>query len=325
MDIHIYTPEFEFLHTIVNPVSVRWNLKYDDVGTLEIYVSPDDPAIALFVEHNDLIIVQGAYSAWCNGSADDSGGFLISGRTLNWLLNTRLVLPFEMTDTIENIIRTKVVEQFMTTGAKFINGFILSFPIDFTEEIDYILETPKYLFNVVQELCQKANLGFEIGFDHFENKYIFSLYRGIDMSASQSDIPPIILSEINRNLTQTQYLNNNEQYASCGYIRQTVGDETTYTEVIKDNVTGFYRREISLSAETAEDGTIELFTKKRIVEIEGDIVGVKFEEDFNLGDIVTLQKAVGGKIITQDKRVNEVVINKEVGNYSVTPILGEVD
>ena len=328
MDIHIYTPEFEFLHTIVNPISVRWNLKYDDVGTLEIYVRPDDPAIPYFVENDELIIVQGKYSAWCNGSADDNGQFLISGRTLNWLLNTRQVLPFEMTDTIEDIIRLKIAEQFMTIGKKFVNGFILDDPVDFTEEITYKVEgAPKSLFNVVKELCKMANLGFEIRFDYFENKYIFSLYRGIDMSASQSDVPPIILSEVNRNLTQTQYLSNNEQYASCGYIRQVDEDtqEVSFSEVIKDDLTGFYRREVVLSAETEEDGVIELFTKNRVVEIEGNIVGVEFDKDFGLGDIVTLQKVVGGKTITQDRRVNEVIINQEVGNYTVTPVLGEVE
>jgi len=316
--IEVYTPEFLHLRTIAHPKSVKWNIRYNDVGSCEIYLQPQDESIKLFAENDDLIVVQGRLSAWVNGCADDMGGFLVSGRTLNWLTTNRQVLPFDKVDTRERIIRTLVTEQFIAAGNKKVPNFVLGNTIGNTTQTEYELEEySRSLYDIIKELCEIEKIGFEVYFDYFENKYRFNLIRGIDRTAGTNS--PLILSEVNRNFTQTQYLKNNEGYKTAGYLREVEDDETTFTEIIKDSATGFYRRELGLTIEE-----IELTKAKRITEIDGVVYGLNFGTDFNVGDIVTVQKQVGKEIITQDRRILEVTINQEVGNNSVVPILGEI-
>lgn len=319
--VEVYTPEFVHLRTIAHPRSVKWNLHYNGIGSCEMYLSPHDDAIKIFMTHNDLIIVQGRLSAWVNGCADDMGGFLVSGRTLNCLLENRQVLPFERTDTREGIIRDLIAEQFMTAGDKKIDGFILGDVIGNTAQDDYILdEYSRPLYDIAKEICDREKLGFDVYFDYFNGNYVFNLLRGVNHSAAQNENLPLILSEVNRNITQTQYLKNNNNYKTAGYLREVDEQgEAVFTEIIKDNVTGFYRREMGL---TAED-EIELTNARRVVEIDGTIYGLRFGADFGLGDIVTLQKQIGGEKIAQDRRIVEITINSEVGNDSIITILGE--
>ncbi len=328
LDIYVYTPDFNLLHMESKVTSVQWHLKYNDAGTVEMHTDTENDIVNKILPsaNSDVIIVQGNNAAWLSGLTDitDNYDFGVFGKTLNYMLNWRIVNPFSATDTTENIIRQKVIEQFMTSGNKKIDNFILGSVIGGTSTVTYGFEDKqKTLFEVVQELCSIDNLGFKIDFDTDNEKFVFNIYRGIDRTADQTARPALIFSEDEKNISDLQYTYMQQDYYSTGYYEQK--DEETeivsYIEVSKDDVTGFKRREKILKAKTAEEGKIELDADNKIEQIEGEIRNIKYEKDYYLGDIVTVQKKIGDTLIVQNKRIVEVVQVHEPLNSYEKPIL----
>ena len=101
-------------------------------------------------------------------------------------------------------------------------------------------------------------------------------------------------------------------------------DVTTWTEIVKDTATGFYRREKVLSATEETEATTELKDHKKTEEINGK-AEVIYGVDYNLGDIVTVQRKIGNTLIIKNKRVIGVDIVIEPNNDSETPILEVIE
>ena len=121
--------------------------------------------------------------------------------------------------------------------------------------------------------------------------------------------PSIIFSQLN--------------YASCGYYSVTTDDVTTHSEIIKDGKTGFYRRETILSTKTQAEGETELAENKKTEQITGD-VDILYGTDYDMGDLVTVQKNMGDINFSQNKKIVGVDIVVEPLNCYERPVLDEV-
>jgi len=328
-DIYVYTPEFELLHIENRLTSVQWTECFADVGKLELHTDTKSDLVPVLMENKDAIILQGDAAALVTGITDVRGSFDFAayGRTLSQMLLWRVVQPFAMTDTRENIIRKKVQEAFMESGDKYISGFTMAATVGGTSKVTYeVAEEPKLLLEVVQELCAPEKLGFAIDFRPDTKQFVFGLMRGTDRSAGQTVRTPLFFSEDERNFSETQYVYNGENYRTCGYRKITAedGELVTFGEVIKDVKTGFYRRESILSGETESEAAAALAERKNTEEIEGSTQRVVFGTDYGLGDIVTVQKLVGDTLIVKDKRIKEVWRVFERLNSYERPTMEEV-
>lgn len=328
-DIYVYTPEFALLHIENRLTSVQWTECFADVGKLELHTDAKSDLVPVLMAQKDAIIMQGDTAAMATGLTDIRGNldFAVYGRTLAFLLQSRVVQPFTMTDTRENIIRQKVREAFMASGERFLQGFALAAAIGGTEKTTYESgEEPKTLLEVVQELCEPEKLGFAVDFHPTGQQYVFRLYRGLNRSNGQSSRTPLFFSEDERNFSETQYVYNGEDYRSCGYRKVTAADGETvsFKEVVKDSKTGFYRRESILSGETESEAVAALAESKSTEEIEGSTQNVVFGVDYGLGDIVTVQKMVGNTLVAKDKRIKEVWRVFERLNTYERPTMEEV-
>lgn len=331
-EMHFYSVASDgaltFLHTETTTTSTQWRVRYNDIGTMEFNTDIYNDIVSYILQQeNDIIIVQGDNSAWVHAETDitgDENNFMINGKTLNYLLNWRIVEPFEVTDTTENIIRDLITDSFMTAGSNFISNFSMASVIGDTTSTTYTIDKAKPLFEVVKELCAIDNLGFAI--DIKNEGFIFKLYRGIDRTREQTDRPAVILSEDLKTLSDSEYIFMQDNYYSCGYYALTdeEADVTTWTEIVKDTATGFYRREKVLSATEETEATTELKDHKKTEEINGQ-AEVIYGTDYNLGDLVTVQRKIGNTLIIKNKRVIGVDIVIEPNNDSETPILEVIE
>ena len=253
----------------------------------------------------------------------DENNFMINGKCLNHILTWRKVSPFTITNTIENIIGSLITTAFKIVGNNFISNFISDSTIGGTTSTTYTIDKAKPLFDVVQELCAIDNLGFSV--DIVNEQFVFRLYRGMDHTREQTDRTAVILSEDLKTLSDSEYIFMQDNYYSCGYYAVT-NEETdviTWTEKVKDVKTGFYRREKVLSAYEEAKAIEELKEFKRSEEITGKSE-IGFGIDYNLGDLVTVQRKIGNTLIIKNKRVVGVDIVIEPNNDSEKPILEEV-
>ena len=314
----------EFLHTETMTTSTQWHLKYADIGTMEFNTDVYSDLIPYILPqaHSDIIAVQGNKSAWIHAETDITGdelNFMINGKTLNFMLNWRIVQPYTITDTVENIIRNLITSKFMTSGNNFISNFALADVIGGTSTTTYTIEDkPKPLFEVVQELCAIDNLGFSI--DIVNETFVFRLFRGLDKTQDQTDRPTVILSEDEKTLSKSEYIFIQDNYYSSGYYAVTADEVTTWTEIIKDNLTGFYRRECILNDTEESKATEALKEMAKTEEISGQAENI----NYSLGDLVTVQRKIGNALVIKNKRITGIDIVIEPNNNSETPVLEEV-
>ena len=330
-ELHFFTPEFEFLHTETKTTSLQWHLKLNDVGTFEFHTDTKNDLIGYLLPtvHSDVIAVQGINSAWIHSQSDVGGDeldFGLWGKTLNEMLKWRTVEPFTATGAAESIIRQKVTECFMTAGDNYIENLILDTALGDTNTITYDTsedDRKKSLFDVVKDICQMDNLNFDISADIYNGKFVFTLFRGTDRTIDQSVNNALVLSEDERTLYSPEYNFSQLNYASCGYYSVTTDDVTTHSEIIKDGKTGFYRRETILSTKTQAEGETELAENKKTEQITGD-VDILYGTDYDMGDLVTVQKNMGDINFSQNKKIVGVDIVVEPLNCYERPVLDEV-
>jgi hypothetical protein len=331
VDIYIYKPDFTPLYAENHIISSIWHTYYDDVGTVEIRVGMDSAMIGPVLPQNngDVILVQGGNSAWVHSESTlgDDGEFKIFGNTLHIMLAWRAVDPFTATDTVENIIRSKITGQFMTSGSnKYMASFALAPAIGGTRTVTYeVRDNQKTLLDVVRELAALEGLGFEIVFDAAAQTYRFRLYRGEDRTAGEN---MLIFSEDERNIDNIEYTAMQMDYASCGYM-QVKNEETgavSYHEMVKEVKSGFYRREKILTAKTEAEAEVELKKAAKEENIEGDLdERLILGTDYRLGDVGIMQKLAGNNLIVRNRRIRELLQTYEPANISVRPILGKED
>lgn len=135
-------------------------------------------------------------------------------------------------------------------------------------------------------------------------------------------LPFIIFSEKKKNLIDGKSTDDSSNYKNVGYVAGKGENEDRLITVL-GSATGFDRREVLIDLNNIEDplelkqeGQKKLDTYKEIKSIEGkvyQIPNMSYDEDFFLGDIVTLE--IDG--IYEDKRITQAKEIYERNNTSV--------
>ncbi len=96
------------------------------------------------------------------------------------------------------------------------------------------------------------------------------------------------------------------------------------TILADENAKGLYKWFDSLTARTEETAKTELLNRKWIKNIEADTEGLKLGRDYNLGDIVRVQKKVGDSYLTYKKRIIGTETRAENGVRREKIIFGDI-
>lgn len=180
------------------------------------------------------------------------------------------------------------------------------------------IETPwqtRYepLDHVITEIANWCELGWQVSLDFDTKKWVFDVRTGRDLTVDQSVNPPVIFSRGFDNVSSQQFIDSDASYRNVGYAGGP-GEEEDQTVLVIGTASGFDRREVYLdaseaadAAEIAELGEVKLAGYRQIKTFDGKVIDTGsfiYEQDWDLGDIVTLQNLDWG--LQSNTRIIEV-------------------
>jgi hypothetical protein len=204
----------------------------------------------------------------------------------------------------------------------------------------------KNLAEEIADISLASGLGWDVHLDIGNKKWIFDVQEGRTLTAGQSVLPPVIFSPQFESLQSLHYTESELNYKNVAYVAgQGEGVERRIVELGTEE--GLYRQEIFIDArdvpeETDEEGQepqprpeqdiiqdltdrgrqqLEQFMQEQY--LEGQILTYspfKYQEDYNLGDVVTVQNKDWG--VTMDARISEIKEIYETSGFRIESVFG---
>lgn len=204
------------------------------------------------------------------------------------------------------------------------------------------------LAEVIEEISLISGLGWNIEIDYENKQFLFVINEGNDLTTNQSELPPAIFSPEFGTLGQMSYMESDLNYKNFAIVegpnkhdQDDIPEEerekfvteighadgyNRYEMLINANVDTDEdvnderqpRPEIDIIADMEEDGRNELKENEQEIYVEGQSLTKSiliYEQDYNLGDIVTLQNKDWG--VKMDARITEVKEIYEPNRYEI--------
>ena len=273
---------------------------------------------------------------------DTEKGWLLTliGKGLkNDILRRRIIWnQTNLTGNAEAAIRQVITENVISPNesGRAINDFILDEVKGFTETIDLQL-MGETLSAWLEEICTTYGYGWDVSIKN--NKYLFSLYKGIDRTYGQSDVVPVVFSPEYDNLLSSTYSYNMSNYQNAALIGGE-GEGTSQRTATIGTATGLNRYEAYIDGSSVSSNgeiiTVETYlkmlreygqskldqtsyTESFSGEIDSDGL-YKINRDYFLGDIVQIQNEKG---IQATPRIIEIIYAIDENGSSVVPTFSQ--
>ena len=352
-DVYVLNTDFTIEGTIDTYDSIIWRPAYYDIGDFELYIAATPQAVALLQKNKYLVRSCDAYVN--NGVTTykkvmiikniqlttdvENGDYLtVTGKELKFILHQRIVWQqTNLSGTVEAGIRKLINENVIspTMNLRKISNFILGPDSGVSNKISKQL-TGNYLDEAIVDICKTYECGWDIYIEG--GNYVFTLYKGVNRSYTQSERPYVVFSDKFDNILNSTYELNSEQYANTFLIGgEGEGTERIYA-VLDIAAEGIERyeayidardvsqnkdseNEISLSEYMtllSERGT-EKAKELSITEgFSGEVLDMTFTygEDYYLGDTVTIINSYG---ISKNVMVLSVIESGDSNGMSLIP------
>jgi len=200
----------------------------------------------------------------------------------------------------------------------------------------------KNLAEELSDISLQSGLGWGIELDTANQKWVFDVQEGKDLTTSQSTNPPVIFSPQFDSLKELSFTDSEINYKNAAYVAgQGEGSDRRIVEVGSDS--GINRHEMFVDArdvsETDDNGDpipeqeiIDTLTtrgqrelNKMIQEqyLEGQVLThspFEYEKDYDLGDMVTIRNKEWG--VTMDARITVIKEIHEQGGLQIEATFG---
>ena len=273
---------------------------------------------------------------------DTEKGWLLTltGKGLkNDILRRRIVWSqTNLTGYAEAAIRQVITDNIInpSNSDRAISNFILDDAKGYTETIDMQL-MGENLSTWLEEICTTYGYGWDISIKN--NKYLFTLYKGVDRTYDQSDVIPVVFSPEYDNLLSSTYSYNMSNYQNAALIGGEGEGTSQRTATIGDS-TGLSRYEAYIDGSSVSSNgeiiTVETYTKMLQEygqsqldqtaytenfsgEIDSDGL-YKINQDYFLGDIVQIQNEKG---IQATPRIIEIIYAIDENGSSIVPTFSQ--
>ncbi len=213
-NVFFYDFAFKPLEQVSGFISLNITKKYCGFGTAEIHFPISRTEIIRMLRDNPYIIcvtndAQMIVTGWKLGE-----DIAIFGRTPEWLLTKRVVAPFSCSQKTPAEIANYVVQ---TAVGDFADVTDVEFVGDKT---DYSAKEPKTAYDIVCGVLNPAGLGFKLGADIKNKRFVFSVCKGSELL--------LLISASNRTACDMSYTRDMQGIVNnCGwYMRemQNMGD-----------------------------------------------------------------------------------------------------
>lgn len=339
------------IQNIINSYqSIIWNVQYFDKNDFQVIVPATKENLeaiqvgSYLVRGDDIsgatfknVMVVENYQL----DFDAENGWLltVTGKGLKNIVGQRIVWQqTNLSGFAETAIRQVITENIIspTDPKRVIDDFVLSEPKGFTEEIEIQL-FGENIADWLVETCKTYSFGWDVYIDN--GKYIFELYKGIDRTYNQTDVPPVVFSPEFDNLLSSSYSYNKESYQNAALVggEGEGTDQRTATVGTAEGLERFeafidggsvssngeiitvetYTRMLEEYGQTQLDQTA--FTQNFSGEIEPDGM-YQINKDYFLGDLVQIENESG---IKATPRIIEIIYADDENGTSVVPTFSE--
>ena len=244
---------------------------------------------------------------------------MVKGYTLNAITAQRLTIPpvDQAQDVIEAQAET-VLKHYVQRNCLEVAG--MEFPF-LTIAADQHRGPAVKWFSRYQNLGQElerisklTGLGWRIAPDFDTGQWVFDVYQGKDLTAGQSELPPVIFSPEFDNVKAQEFVDSLADTATCAVVAgQGEGAEREIalvesgTEGLDKHVIFVDARDIEDSADLPGRGESQLAEHSRVRSFQAQVLTkgpFKYGEDWDVGDVVTVKNPAWG--LSMDTRITAV-------------------
>lgn len=340
MDVYVKNTEYKLVGVIDTSSSVIWTERYNDAGDFEIYIKASEDILSIlqkgyYLEKDGSESVMVIETGEIKTDTENGNYMTYSGRSLETILSRRIVWKqTNLTGNAEAAVRKLITENFISPEIpeRKIKNMKLGPLQGFTEKIDMQV-TGQTVEDTVKKICRGFGWGYKIMLDGTD--FVFSLYKGIDRSYKQNQVPYVTFSPEFDNLINSDYLFNLKDYKNVALVAGE-GEGTDRRTKTVGNAQGLERREIYVDsrnvssnngelteqeyeAALAEEGVQTLSEHKMMESFEGEVnyqTPYVYKTDFFMGDVVEVVNEYG---ISATPRISEVIECEDESGHSIIP------
>lgn len=354
--IRIIGTNFNLLGEVDTYTSLQWIRRWHKPGEFELHINPamqnadklvedaivfkaSDPSEAGIIKHRDIRINE-------NGSEE----LVVKGSLLAGLTGRRITYPppDKAYDYVNEPIET-IMKHYV--DANCIN------PVDPARIISNLVNAPdqgrgekiqfqsryKQLDEELEKLSVTSGIGWHVWLDIQNQRYVFDVLIGRDLTAGQDVLPPVIFSTDYDNIKSQAYINSAIGYKNMAVVGGqgegterkivTVGDQQAglerYEVFVDARDIGTEEQgaepltEIQIEAMLEQRGQEKLAELARVMSFESQLLtksNLVYRQDYDLGDIVTVVNRKWG--VVMDARITEIVEVYEPGGHRLEATFG---
>ncbi|XCH78845.1 MAG: hypothetical protein WHF31_15185 [Candidatus Dehalobacter alkaniphilus] len=343
MELKIYDTNLDLIGIIDTEKAVIWNRKYYTAGEFEVHVPANEIEISLIQKQNivtkDGSVEFGIIENVTIEKTEDGEFIKASGRFGSSLLARRIVFDTTvLSTTVENAMRTLVNDNAIdiSIGDRVITGLELGVLNGYTETVSFQVSY-RNLLTTLSGLSETSGIGFLISFDTVNKKFKFETYKAFDRSINQSVNPRAIFSNDYDNLLESIYQTSDIEYSNVALVGGE-GEGESRKMVVVGSASGLDRYEVFVNAKDIRmvDGITEpeyyqMLGQKgaeslmpKVEYFEGNVLAegtMIYKEDYDLGDIITIENTKWGKRI--NVQITEITEVYDDNGMQITPVFGQ--
>lgn len=340
MNIKLLNSRFQVIAVVDQYTSLMWCKRYYDNGALDLEIEANAENIDLFKKNfyiirddDDTIYRIEGIELETDENGDDK--LIIGGVDCKAILSQRITWGqvFVRNTTVENFINEMIKANITqpTNSRRKISNFRTDIPVLTTDRTTR-QSTYEDIGEKVIELCKENRLGSRVYLDG-DGNFVFTMYRGKDLSLSQDVNPRIVFSHDFENLFSSKYTFDSSEYKNAALIG---GEGEGADRKLRDigDTSGLERREMFVDASRANsdggdlvdyyaaliaEGKEALAETANVASFEGEVDAGSYEykRDYNLGDIVTVINKYGMMV---DARIVEIIETWDNEGYTIEPV-----
>lgn len=346
MNIYVLDKNMEICDIIDDYNSIIWTTRYFKSGDFELYLQATEKNINSLREdyylcreedmindiYNNVMIIKNIEI-----STDiEIGNFLIiTGKSLKSIVGRRVIWQqTNLTGLVELAIRRVINENIINPSmtSRKINNFILSDVQNFTDTMG-VQVTGDNIEEWLEKVCTTYGMGWDVFIK--DKQFTFHLWKGIDRSYNQNEVPYVVFSPEYDNILSSNYKLSKENYKNVALVAGEGEGINRKTHVV-GNMSDLDRyelyvdaRDISTNDGETNDAEYNNMLRERGLEAIAETAATKsfegtiepsmnyiFNKDYFLGDIVQI---INEFKISTAARIIEVIDSEDESGRTVIP------
>lgn len=310
-DIRVYDFEFNLLCVMTDVVSASWHILYNGVGSFEGHFRLKDSISNIILSNKYIVLCQGNLQAICTGKIV-TDELVVCGRTVNWILTRRVRPPFKTREIFgdsytdpETILLYCLKKAFLepplidgngleikdsVDNNKRITNFIVSNPVGAAVLDNHFWRVKAHdLSELTIDLCKKLNRGHRVIFDiekkQWRFEFIFPKNREVMLCQNLKSIYDISYSE------DLQQEANGGWYPAV--VDESENSDNLWYYIQKEKRSGIYAWDCVINS-SGKSEAVDMLGKKTVkLSVNGKLRNLKYMNDYELGDMVSVYVKFG--------------------------------